>query len=139
VNAIPETPADPTAVNQFQSNGTTVIPVGGGAGSNPATVIFKSVVADPDPGDVIALEVEVKTTTSANGFDGTGLTRGTGVATNGTASVSVTLNPGLLGDNYFWRARACDQTTRCSAWVSFGGNKDTVQILNPAATDFSVP
>jgi hypothetical protein len=37
--------------------------------------------------------------------------------------------------NYHWRARACDQTGRCSAWAPFGGNSDVVT----AATDFHVP
>ena len=62
--------------------------------------------------------------------------RDTGVSSGGTASVAVNFTAPLLGStNYHWRARACDQTNRCSAWASFGGNSDVVT----AATDFHVP
>jgi hypothetical protein len=140
VNAILETPAVPTDTGQFLSNGSTPISLGGTAGSGSATVVLKGLVTDPDPGDLISLEVEVKATTTA-GPDGTGLRRGTGVATNGTASVMV---PGLTGaiitgTNYYWRARACDQTGLCSAWVNFGNNKNTSGgLLDAAGTDFRV-
>ena len=74
-------------------------------------------------------------------LDGTGLTRGTGVPTTGTASVSASYTVGLLASNYHWRARACDQSNRCSGWVAFGGNTDQnpSNILNPSDTDFHVP
>jgi hypothetical protein len=135
VNAVPENPAiDALSLNQF--NGANVIPVGGGTGGgvgSAQTVTFKAIVSDPDPGDVIVIDVEPKQTNTA--FDGTGLSRGTGVTAGATASVAVGYTVPLLGTNYHWRARACDQTGRCSAWVSFGGNSDVVT----AATDFHVP
>ena len=53
------------------------------------------------------------------------------VPSNNTA-VSSAGYSALLTTNYHWRARACDQTGRCSAWVSFGGNAEN-------ATDFHVP
>jgi hypothetical protein len=88
-------------------------------------------VTDPDPGDAIVLEVEVKPTGTA--FDGTtNLYRGTGVASGSTAAAAAGYSVPLLQANYHWRARACDQTARCSAWVSFGGNAES-------ATDFHVP
>ncbi|MGH7569995.1 MAG: BACON domain-containing protein [Gemmatimonadales bacterium] len=138
-NPVPETPAAPTVLNQFQANGTTVIAVGGTTSADPGTVVLQGLVTDPDPGDLISLEVEVKDVNTA--FDGTGLTRGTGVTTGNPARITVTgLAGGLLGTGYFWRARACDQTNQCGAWVSFGGNSDTVvPLLNPADTDFRVP
>ncbi|HLQ69125.1 MAG TPA: pre-peptidase C-terminal domain-containing protein [Gemmatimonadales bacterium] len=136
VNAIPEDPAiDAFSLNQF--NGAVAIPVGGGTGGglgSAQTVTFKATVTDPDPGDVVVLEVESQTTNTA--FDGsTNLYRGTGVASGSTATAAAGYSVGLLGANYHWRARACDQTSRCSPWVSFGGNSDVVT----AATDFHVP
>jgi hypothetical protein len=135
VNAVPEDPTlDALSLNQF--NGANVIPVDGGTGGgggSTQTVTFKATVADVDPDDRIVLEVEAKTTGTA--FNGTGLVRGTGVTSGATASVAAAFQAPLLGStNYHWRARACDQTGRCSAWTSFGGNSDS-----PAATDFHVP
>jgi hypothetical protein len=135
VNAVAEDPViGPLSLNQF--NGANVIPVGGGTGGglgSAQTVTFKGTVSDPDPGDVLVIEVEQKQTNAA--FNGAGLSRGTGVASGATASVAVGYSVGLLGVNYHWRARACDQTARCSGWVSFGANSDVVT----AAVDFHVP
>ncbi len=134
VNAIPENPTiDALSLNQF--NGAAVIPVGGGTGGglgSAQTVTFKATVSDVDPGDVLVLEVEVKPTGTA--FDGTtNLYRGTGVASGSTAAAAAGYSVPLLQASYHWRAHACDQTARCSAWASFGGNAD------PGATDFHVP
>jgi hypothetical protein len=136
VNAIPENPTiDAFSLNQF--NGANVIPVGGGTGGgfgSAQTVTFKATVSDVDPGDMLVLEVEAKPTNSA--FDGaTNLYRGTGIASGGTAAAAAGYSVPLLQANYHWRARACDQTGRCSAWVSFGGNSDA----GTAETDFHVP
>ena len=133
VNAIPENPTiDSLSLNQF--NGAAVIPVGGGTGGglgSAQTVTFKATVTDPDPGDAIVLEVEVKPTGTA--FDGTtNLYRGTGVASGSTAASAAGYSVPLLQANYHWRAHACDQTARCSAWVSFGSNAESV-------ADFHVP
>jgi len=133
VNRVPENPTiDASSLNQF--NGAAVIPVGGGTGGglgSAQTVTFKATVSDPDPGDVLVLEVESQSTGTA--FDGTtNLYRGTGVASGSTAVAAAGYTVPLLGANYHWRARACDQTSRCSAWASFGGNAES-------ATDFSVP
>ena len=133
VNAIPENPTiDALSLNQF--NGATAIPVGSGTGgglNSAQTVTFKATVTDPDPGDVLVLEVESQPTSTA--FDGTtNQYRGTGVASGSTAAAAAGYSVPLLQANYHWRARACDQTARCSAWVPFGGNAES-------ATDFHVP
>jgi hypothetical protein len=136
VNAIQENPAI-VAVSLNQFNGALVIPVGGGTGGvvgSAQTVTFKASVTDVDPGDMLVLEVEAQPVNTA--FDGaTNLYRGTGVASGSTAAVAAGYSVGLIAVHYHWRARACDQTSRCSAWVSFGGNSDVVT----AETDFSVP
>jgi hypothetical protein len=133
VNAIPENPTiDALSLNQF--NGAAAIPVAGGTGGglgSAQTVTFKATVSDVDPGDVLVLEVEAQTTGTT--FDGvTNLYRGTGVASGSTAAAAAGYSVPLLQANYHWRARACDQTARCSAWVSFGVNAES-------ATDFHVP
>jgi hypothetical protein len=119
----------------------TVIPVGGSAGSSPATVVFQAFVTDPDPGDSIQLELEVQNVNTAFS-DARNENPGTLVPRNSTATVTAQRSSGLLGAtaSYFWHVRACDQTNRCtSTWVSFGGNSDVVGLLNSADTDFHVP
>ena len=142
--AIPERPAAPAQLNQYLAGGTTPIAVGGAAGGNPGStvnVVFKATVTDPDPGDLISIEVEVQTTDVA--FDTTtNLHRGAGVVTTGRAAVTVGFSvPLVLSTNYHWHARACDQTNRCSGWVAFGGNVDLdpSSLLFPSDTDFHVP
>ena len=86
-------------------------------------VTFRAGVTDPDPGDLILIEVEVKPNTT--GFNGSGLTPGSGVSSGGTASVSQSFTvPLLFNDPYHWRARACDQTGLCGPWVPFGSSPD---------------
>ncbi|HEY6157905.1 MAG TPA: Ig-like domain-containing protein, partial [Gemmatimonadales bacterium] len=125
VTTIPQPPASPTDTAQFQSDGATAIPVGGTAAGR--SVIFKATVSDPNPGDQLRLEVEVKPIGTA--FNG--VVTGTGpTVTNGTIATAAVAG---LTDNtaYHWRSRAVDQTSRASAWVSFGNNAES-------ATDFRV-
>ena len=130
VNWKPENPAIGT-LNQVGSGGP--IAVGGGTGgtrNSNVTVTFTAGVTDPDPSDLISIEVEYKRVGTA--FDST-TTRGSGVASGGTATLAVSIPvPLLLNDTYHWRARVCDQTNRCSLWVPFGGNAES-------ATDFQSP
>src|SRR5207237_325186 len=121
--SVPVPPALPTDLAQFQSDGNTVIPVGGTAPGR--SVIFKATVTDPNPGDELRLEVEVKPVGTA--FNGVVTGTGPTVASGAVATAAVA----GLGDNtaYHWRARAVDQTARASAWVAFGNNAES-------ATDF---
>ena len=122
---IPQPPNSPTNLAQLQSDGSTVIPVGGTAPGR--SVIFTAGVSDPNPGDQIRLEVEVKPVGTA--FDGVVTGTGPAVANGAVATAAVA----GLSDNtaYHWRARAVDQTSRASAWLSFGNNPES-------ATDFQV-
>jgi hypothetical protein len=127
-------PENPTigALSQVGPSGS--MPVGGGTGGtypNSVTVTFKAGVTDLDPGDLISIEAEHQRT--GTNFDST-TTRGGGVASRDTAAVSVSIPVQVLNltANFHWRARVCDQTNRCSAWVSFGGNPE-------ADVDFHVP
>jgi hypothetical protein len=138
INAIQENPAlDSVSLSQFQSNGTTPITVGGSTTGDPGTVVLQGLVSDPDPLDSLRLEVGVEnTTTNFGGATDVGSVR---VATNSAARVTVTRAGGLLGTNYHWRARACDLTGRCTAWIPFGANSDFIDLLTSAETDFRVP
>jgi len=134
VNSRPQNPTMGT-LTQVGPNGP--MSVGGGTTGtypNSVTVTFGAGVTDVDPGDLISIEAEYKTTGA--GFDST-TTRGGGVASGGTAMVSVSIAVLILNlqADYHWRARVCDQTGLCSVWVGFGGNSDVVT----AATDFHVP
>jgi hypothetical protein len=128
------TPQNPTvgALGQVGQNGAMAIGgnSGGTRGGN-VTVTFTAGVTDPDPRDLISIEAEYQKTGTS--FDST-TTRGSGVLSGGQASVAVSLPVPLLlvTDSYHWRARVCDQTNRCSAWASFGGNPE-------GDADFRVP
>src|SRR5207249_2510994 len=122
---IPEPPLAPTALGQFQNDGVTAIPVGGSGRSRSA--VFKGTVTDPNPSDVVRLEVEVEPLGTAF----TGVPNGSGAAVaNGTIATATVAG---LTDNvsYHWQARAVDQTGRAGPWASFGGNAET-------AADFKV-
>lgn len=138
VNSIPQAPDAPGSPDQFNGVGTTPMPPGGGTGGglgSNQTVTFRAVVTDPDPGDMVSLEVEVKDVMAA--FDGVGTTRGVAVSSGSTAAVSVIIQAPLLGQNsYYWRARACDQASQCGSWVSFGGPAGDGP---PRVIDFHVP
>ena len=123
--AVPEPPNAPTALAQFQNDGNTAIAVGGTALSR--LVFFKAGVTDPNPGDSLRLDVEVRVVGTAF----TGPTGSGPFVRNDT--VATASNAAPLSDNaaYHWRARTVDKTGQTSAWVSFGDNGES-------ATDFRV-
>ncbi|HEV2084498.1 MAG TPA: Ig-like domain-containing protein, partial [Gemmatimonadales bacterium] len=122
-NAAPNAPA---TLAQFRSNGTTSIPTGGA--TNETSVVLKGVVSDPDAGNTVKLQVEVKPVGTA--FADVATAESALLASGSTASVTV----GSLvnGTSYHWQARAVDNNGAASApWTSFGGNLES-------AADFSV-
>lgn len=122
---IPEPPNLPTSLGQFRQNGQTVIAVGDS--TDQTTVVLKATVTDPDLGDQVRLEVEVRPVGVE--FSNTATSASSLVASGATASASV---PGLAtATNYHWQARAVDQAGRASPWIAFGGNSE-------GATDFRV-
>src|SRR5690349_12382563 len=123
--SIPVPPNAPTALGQFQSDGSTAIPVGGSTTGRSA--IFKATVTDSNPGDQLRLDVEVQPVGTAFKNSPTG--SGAPVANGGVATATLA---GLTDNTaYHWQARAVDQTGRAGPWVSFGNNAET-------ATDFRV-
>ncbi|MBI4422033.1 MAG: hypothetical protein HY560_14510 [Gemmatimonadetes bacterium] len=85
-------------------------------------------MSDPDAGDRVRLEVEVKPVDVP--FTATGTVRGTLVSRGDPAYVRVA---GLTdGAAYHWRARAVDETGRAGSWASFGANAES-------DADFAIP
>ena len=123
--SIPVPPNAPAVLGQFQSDGKTVIVVGGTATGR--SVIFKATVTDSNPGDQLRLDVEAQPVGTA--FQNSPSGSGAPVANGGVATATLA----GLSDNtaYHWQARAVDQTGRAGPWASFGNNAET-------ATDFRV-
>lgn len=122
-----DVPNAPSSLGQFKLNGTTVIPIGGTTDENG--VVIKAIVSDPDVGQTVKLQVEVKNTSTP--FDGTGLVESALIANGSQASVTV---PGLNPNNYHWRCRAVDNGGLIGPWVSFGANLETdadFQVVTP--------
>ncbi len=123
--SVPHAPEPPAELRQLKSNGTTAITAGGM--TDEATVVFRALLADPDPDDEIQLEVEVRPVDQA--FTGVPTAASIFVSSGQTASASVTA---LLDDtDYRWRARATDRAGLSSEWVAFGG-------AGPGGRDFRV-
>jgi hypothetical protein len=115
-------PGAPTGLQQYKSDGVTAVRIGATA---KTPVVMKATVSDAD-GDLVRLQVEVKSTGTA--FGGTGLLVSSAVTSGGTTSV-------IFGASatgaYHWRARTIDANGDVSAWVSFGGNAES-------AADFKI-
>jgi len=116
-------PFAPTALGQARADGTGILT---GAVTDTNIVILSGVVADPDPGDLLRLDVEVRPVGTAF----TGPTHSSPVAQDG-GQMQAVVGPLPGGTSYHWRARAVDQAGDTSAWVSYGGNAES-------ATDFSI-
>ncbi|TLM65615.1 MAG: fibronectin type III domain-containing protein [Deltaproteobacteria bacterium] len=101
-------PAVPSALAQYQSDGTTVLASGGAATNN--AVVFKATVSDPDANKVI-LEVDIN-------LDGTPDCISGAVTGPATATAACTA---LADGSYSWQARAKDSLGATSAWTAFTG------------------
>src|SRR5204862_463433 len=126
---IPEPPLAPTALGQFQNDGVTAIPVGGSGRSRSA--VFKGTVTDPNPSDVVRLEVEVEPLGTAF----TGVPNGSGAAVaNGTIA---DLSLDRVSTGYMLQATGAGLTTASVPFdVTAGAATQlafTVQPTNTAA------
>ncbi|HVM44128.1 MAG TPA: hypothetical protein VMT77_11485, partial [Gemmatimonadales bacterium] len=116
---VPQPPVAPASLAQLRSDGVT--PIGVDSVTDQSTVLFQALVNDPDSGDVVRLEVEVKPVGTA--FVDTATVSSTPAPRGTVATATIT---GLAdGTGYHWQARAVDGTGRASAWVPFGGNAET--------------
>jgi hypothetical protein len=88
-------------------------------------------VRDPDAGDSLRLEVEMRPVDVA--FIGVATAAGAPVAADEEALVRVT---GLTDNTgYHWRARTLDQTGRVGDWSSYGANAEVDPDLLVAVPD----
>src|SRR5437899_1605471 len=116
--AVPDPPAAPAGLGQFKSDAVTAIAVGGL--TDETTVVFKGTVFDPDPGDSVRLEVEVRPLGMAFTDAPTASSQ---LGTSGSiAAVTVV---GLANQtDYHWQTRAVDQGGHAAPWSSYGGNSE---------------
>jgi hypothetical protein len=128
----PKPPTAPTGIGQFLKDATTAIAVG--AITHEDSVVFKGTINDPNPRDSVRLEIEARvlgTAFSQAATHQSALTPGGQIAIRGGGLVE---NAG-----YHWQARTCDNTGRCSAWLSFGSNPESAAdfyfdaVLEPPA------
>jgi hypothetical protein len=124
--AHPRLPNGPDGLNQLLADSVTS--VAPGATVNGTLILLRAMVSDPDLGDSLHLEAEVRP--AGVGFTGPNVPDGPVVSNGQTAYLSV---GGLIdGTTYHWRVRARDNTGRSGAWVAFGGNPDfVVNVLHP--------
>ncbi len=120
---VPHPPNAPTALGQARGDGVGILT---GASIDTDVVILSGVGSDPDPGDMLRLEVEVRPV----GLVFTGPTHSSPAVPNG-GQLQAIVGPLPGSTAYHWRARVVDQAGATSAWVAYGGNAES-------ATDFSV-
>lgn len=137
VTPIPNSPSD---LNQYKSDGSTVIAVAGGTGET--TAIFKANLSASQNYN-LALQVEISPVATA--FDGIGgdVYEGSTVAFSGTPVLgSVTVSGLSTGTSYHWRARIKNATTGTDygSWAAFGSNPsgDGTGDGSPASADFYI-
>ncbi|WP_236015303.1 Ig-like domain-containing protein [Geomonas anaerohicana] len=105
------TPAAPTALAQYQADGTTAIATGGTASSN---VVVIGATVDGGNSDPVLLEVDL---------NNDGIADCASPYVTGPATAKATCN-GLADGSYDWRVRAKDSKAVASAWTAFTGTPD---------------
>lgn len=116
-------PNAPTTLGQATADGAVLLT---GATTDTNMVRLGAVISDPDPGDQLRLEVEVRPL----GTPFTGPTDSSVAVVDGGA-LQVLVGPLPGATSYHWRARAVDQNGDTSNWVAYGGNAE-------GAADFSI-
>ncbi|WP_224963443.1 Ig-like domain-containing protein [Geomonas subterranea] len=116
------TPAAPTALAQYQADGTTAITTGGTASSN---VVVIGATVDGGNADPVLLEVDL---------NNDGIADCASPYVTGPATAKAICN-GLADGSYDWRVRAKDSKAVASAWTAFTGTPD---FLVSTGLDFGV-
>ena len=112
-------PSEARELRQIRNDGSTQISVGE---TIPETeVVIRGRVDDPNRSAMVRFEVELRDL--ATGLTGNATHLTDFVPDGSTTSIRAS---GLAtSTGYHWQARACDQTGRCSAWVTFGNNAES--------------
>jgi BACON domain-containing protein/pre-peptidase/Big-like domain-containing protein len=117
--AIPENPDSLVAPLQFRPEGTTLTV---GATDTADAVVIRATPTDPDPTDLVRVQVELRR------VDQPLVGTPTDSTTLGAIGIERSLTIGGLADDtaYHWQARTKDSTGRVSGWTTFGGNANGV-------------
>ncbi|MBI2933737.1 MAG: hypothetical protein HYY16_19000 [Planctomycetes bacterium] len=107
-------PALPTDLGQRRLNGVTAIPEGGS--TNELAIMMRAILTDPDVGNGVALEVELRPV----GSPFMNMPSATGAFASSGAAATVTVSGLTLGASYRWQARAVDTFGAASGWVAYG-------------------
>jgi hypothetical protein len=110
------TPPDLSALQQYKTDGTTIIPVGGFTNENE--VIFEGYVSDNL--GMVNFQIEYRDITTA--FSSVPVVESGFVLSGSIPKVS---SPTLADDKYHWQARAVDEAGNKSVWITFGANPET--------------
>lgn len=124
-------PSNSSPFHQVRADTNAVIPPGGTI-SFGTGVYFQVTVSDPNPGDTIRLEVELRQLPGT--FTGTANYVSAFVANGAVATTSTAT--GLAAGNYGWRCRVVDNGGLASVWVP-EENPDFI-VAAPAAPDIRV-
>jgi hypothetical protein len=132
-------PNSPSALQQYRSDGVTVIASGGWNDSD--TVRFSVSASDPDANSYLTAWVEARTSatfSSTCGAAGANVYGGATVSapTAGTpVTLTVTASGLTNGASYYWRVCVRDQLGLTSAWVVKGGAPDfRIDSATPSVT-----
>lgn len=126
-------PSSPAELRQLRNDASTQIGIGETIPENEAVIRGK--VDDPNVNGTVRLEVELRDLATA--FTGTATQISDFV--NGGTTTSIRASGLAQGTGFHWQARACDQTNRCSAWVQFGNNAESVADFSVAAPGGNPP
>lgn len=122
-------PGAPSGVDSLrQTRADSVSTVSAGGVTPDPEVVVRGVVRDPDIGDTLTLEVELRPIGTAF----TGEVTATSAPTLSGATAFVRLTGLVDGTGYHWRSRVVDQTARATDWAAFGGNPESAPDLRVA-------
>jgi predicted GH43/DUF377 family glycosyl hydrolase len=126
----PPTAIPGASLAQFQEDGTT--PIGVGGATTSPNVVLRAVCSDPDAGDAVSLQVEVRPV----GEPLTGMPTHTSASLPNGSTISIPVGPNTTVNQAFhWQARVVDNQNAVGPWTAFGGNSD---LAYPADPDFVI-
>lgn len=124
-------PNEPINLQQYTSDGTTVIPAG--AKTKETTVVFKFDVSDVDYPSVLIPQIEVRN--NGESFTGIPTNNGSSINYNGGVPVraSVIVQNLTKSVPYHWQARVVDDNGVASDWISYDLSpaEDFIVLGNP--------
>lgn len=124
-------PAVPTKVGQFEKENRIIAE---GATISTSEVLFKAPVMDPDEGDKVRLQIELKSFNQS--FDEKNLLESPLMI----SGLEATVKAEKLGNGaYHWRFRAADQSGLASDWKEFGQSNGADFIVQKGVTSSTGP